>query len=122
MGIQNVGLVLVLLNEQAVKNLVSGNVTLGGNISIAAGPMGRSLSAETDYRLQSSIYSYSVSKGFFAGLSLQGSIVQVDNDANKEYYGSLLTSDEMMRREPQTKEAVELIKYLNGIIYLQPNE
>jgi lipid-binding SYLF domain-containing protein len=122
LGIQNVGLVLVLMNEQAVKNLVSGNVTLGGNISIAAGPMGRSLSAETDYRLQSSIYSYSVSKGFFAGLSLQGSIVQVDNDANKEYYGSLLTSDEMMRREPQTKEAVELIKYLNGIIYLQPNE
>jgi lipid-binding SYLF domain-containing protein len=110
------------MNEQAVKNLVSGNVTLGGNISIAAGPMGRSLSAETDYRLQSSIYSYSVSKGFFAGLSLQGSIVQVDNDANKEYYGSLLTSDEMMRREPQTKEAVELIKYLNGMIYLQPNE
>lgn len=120
LGIQNVGLVLVLMNEQAVKSLVSGSVTLGGNISVAAGPLGRSLSAETDYKLQSSIYSYSVSKGFFAGLSLQGSVVQIDNDANKEYYGSLLTSDEMLKREPATKEAVDLVKFLNELIYLQP--
>ncbi|MGB9789096.1 MAG: lipid-binding SYLF domain-containing protein [Thermotoga caldifontis] len=121
-GIQNVGLVLVLMNEQAVKNLVSGNITLGGSVSIAAGPMGRSLSAETDYKLQASMYSYSVSKGFFAGLSLQGSIVQVDNDANKEYYGSLLTSEEMLKREPGTKEAIELVRFLNSLIYLQPGE
>lgn len=122
LGIQNVGLVLVLMNEQAVKSLLSASVTLGGNVSIAAGPLGRSLSAETDYRLQASIYSYSVSKGFFAGLSLQGSMVQLDNDANKEYYGSLLTTEEMMKREPSTKETVELIKFLNGLIYLQPGD
>lgn len=122
LGIQSVGLVLVLMNEQAVKSLLSASVTLGGNVSIAAGPLGRSLSAETDYRLQASIYSYSVSKGFFAGLSMQGSIVQLDNDANKEYYGSLPTTEEMMKREPSTKEAVELIKFLNGLIYLQPGD
>lgn len=122
LGIQNVGLVLVLMNEQAVKSLLSASVTLGGNVSIAAGPLGRSLSAETDYKLQASIYSYSVSKGFFAGLSLQGSIVQLDNDANKEYYGSLLTAEEMMKREPSIKEAVELTKFLNSLIYLQPGD
>ncbi len=122
LGIQNVGLVLVLMNEQAVKSLLSASVTLGGNVSIAAGPLGRSLSAETDYRLQASIYSYSVSKGFFAGLSLQGSMIQLDNDANREYYGSLPTTEEMMKREPSTKEAVELIKFLNGLIYLQPGD
>ncbi|MCS7174235.1 lipid-binding SYLF domain-containing protein [Pseudothermotoga sp.] len=122
LGIQNVGLVLVLMNEQAVKSLLSASVTLGGNVSIAAGPLGRSLSAETDYKLQASIYSYSVSKGFFAGLSLQGSMVQLDNDANKEYYGTLLTTEEMMKREPSTREAVELIKFLNSLIYLQPGD
>lgn len=122
LGIQNVGLVLVLMNEQAVKSLLSASVTLGGNVSIAAGPLGRSLSAETDYRLQASIYSYSVSKGFFAGLSLQGSMIQLDNDANREYYGSLPTTEEMVKREPSTKEAVELIKFLNGLIYLQPGD
>ncbi|HPP70769.1 MAG TPA: lipid-binding SYLF domain-containing protein [Pseudothermotoga sp.] len=120
-GVQNVGLVLVLMNEDAVKSFTSSNVTLGGNISVAAGPMGRSLSADTDYKLQASIYSYSVSKGFFAGLSLQGSVVQVDEDANKQFYGSAVSASDLLKAEPKTKEAIDLINYLNNLIYLQPN-
>ncbi|HOJ88909.1 MAG TPA: lipid-binding SYLF domain-containing protein [Pseudothermotoga sp.] len=120
-GVQNVGLVLVLMNEDAVKSFTSSNVTLGGNISVAAGPMGRSLSADTDYKLQASIYSYSVSKGFFAGLSLQGSVVQVDEDANKQFYGSVVSASDLLKAEPKTKEAIDLINYLNNLIYLQPN-
>lgn len=119
-GIQNVGLVLVLMNEDAVKGFASSNVTLGGNISIAAGPLGRSLSADTDYKLQSSIYSYSVSKGFFAGLSLQGSVVQVDDEINKQFYGSSVSASDILKAEPKTKEAIDLINYLNSLIYLQP--
>lgn len=120
-GVQNVGLVLVLMNEDAVKSFTSSNVTLGGNISVAAGPMGRSLSADTDYKLQASIYSYSVSKGFFAGLSLQGSVVQVDEDANKQFYGSAVSASDLLKAEPKTKEAIDLMNYLNNLIYLQPN-
>ncbi len=119
-GIQNVGLVLVLMNEDAVKGFTSGNVTLGGNISIAAGPLGRSLSADTDYKLQSSIYSYSVSRGFFAGLSLQGSIVQVDDEINKQFYGSSVSASDILKVEPTRKEAKDLVDYLNSLIYLQP--
>lgn len=119
-GIQNVGLVLVLMNEDAVKSFTSSNVTLGGNISVAAGPMGRSLSADTDYKLQAAIYSYSVSKGFFAGLSLQGSIVQVDEDANKQFYGSSVSAVDLLKAESKSKEVVDLVNYLNSLIYLQP--
>ncbi|MGJ8455763.1 lipid-binding SYLF domain-containing protein [Pseudothermotoga sp. U03pept] len=119
-GIQNVGLVLVLMNEDAVKSFTSSNVTLGGNISVAAGPMGRSLSADTDYKLQAAIYSYSVSKGFFAGLSLQGSVVQVDEDANKQFYGSSVSALDLLKAEPKSKEVVDLVNYLNSLIYLQP--
>ncbi len=119
-GIQNVGLVLVLMNEDAVKGFTSGNVTLGGNISIAAGPLGRSLSADTDYKLQSSIYSYSVSRGFFAGLSLQGSVVQVDDEINKQFYGSSVSASDILKVEPTRKEAKDLVDYLNSLIYLQP--
>lgn len=119
-GIQNVGLVLVLMNEDSVKSFTSSNVTLGGNVSIAAGPMGRSLSADTDYKLQASIYSYSVSKGFFAGVSLQGSVVQVDEEANRQFYGSSISSLDILNLEPKTKEAIDLVNYLNSLIYLQP--
>lgn len=119
-GIQNVGLVLVLMNEDAVKGFMSSNVTLGGNISIAAGPLGRSLSADTDYKLQSSIYSYSVSKGFFAGLSLQGSVIQVDDEINKQFYGSSVSASDILKAEPKAKEAIDLVDYLNSLIYLQP--
>ncbi|MEJ5230073.1 MAG: lipid-binding SYLF domain-containing protein [Pseudothermotoga sp.] len=119
-GIQNVGLVLVLMNEDAVKSFTSSNVTLGGNVSVAAGPMGRSLSADTDYKLQAAIYSYSVSKGFFAGLSLQGSVVQVDEDANKQFYGSSVSAGDLLKVESKSKEVIDLVNYLNSLIYLQP--
>ncbi|GAB4311792.1 lipid-binding SYLF domain-containing protein [Pseudothermotoga elfii] len=121
-GVQNVGLVLVLMNEKAVNSFISSSVTLGGNVSVSAGPLGRSLSADTDYKLQASIYSYSVSKGFFAGLSLQGSIVQVDTDANKQYYESDISPTEALKNEPRSKEAVEIVDYLNSLIYLQPSQ
>ncbi|HEY8543004.1 MAG TPA: YSC84-related protein, partial [Pseudothermotoga sp.] len=74
-----------------------------------------------DYKLQASIYSYSVSKGFFAGLSLQGSIVQVDDEANKQFYGSSVVASDLLKTEPKTKEAIDLVNYLNNLIYLQPS-
>ncbi|AEH52052.1 lipid-binding SYLF domain-containing protein [Pseudothermotoga thermarum] len=122
-GVQNVGLVLVLMNRKAVEAFASGSVTLGGSVSVAAGPLGRTLAADTDYKMQASVYSYSVSKGFFAGLSLQGSIIQVDEEANKDFYGKSVSALEIINNvKPTRKEAVEITKFLNSLIYLTPPE
>jgi len=86
-GIQSIALVLVIFNERGLEGFMEDNLTLGGSISIAAGPLGRSLSADTDYKFKASIYSYSISKGAYIGASFQGSTIEEDESANKEFYG-----------------------------------
>jgi lipid-binding SYLF domain-containing protein len=86
-GIQSVDLVLIFKNRETLQNIGNGSFTLGGDISVAAGPVGRSSTAETDYKLDAEVYSYSRSKGLFAGISLGGSAITVDDEANKAFYG-----------------------------------
>lgn len=85
-GIQSVALVLVISNERGMEGFMEDNFTLGGTVSIAAGPLGRSLSADTDYKFKASIYSYSISKGAYIGASFQGSAIQEDSEANELFY------------------------------------
>ncbi|CAG0937871.1 hypothetical protein GPROT2_00036 [Gammaproteobacteria bacterium] len=85
-GLQSTDLVLVFKSQRALDGLSSGKITLGGDASIAAGPVGRQASAATDLQMQSEIYSYARSRGFFAGVSLDGSVLSMDSDANGEYY------------------------------------
>jgi lipid-binding SYLF domain-containing protein len=79
--------IIIILNTPAAVEAFSkgGNVTLGGNLSVAAGPLGRD--AETRVGLKSVMYSYSRSQGLFAGVSVEGTVVATRDDANKEYYG-----------------------------------
>jgi len=86
-GIQSIALVLVISNERGMEGFMEDNLTLGGTASIAAGPLGRSLSADTDYKFKASIYSYSISKGAYIGVSFQGSAIEEDGEANELYYG-----------------------------------
>lgn len=86
-GIQSVDLVLIFKNRETLQNIGNGSFTLGGDISVAAGPVGRSSTASTDYKLDAEVYSYSRSKGLFAGISLGGSAITVDDEANKAFYG-----------------------------------
>jgi len=86
-GIQSIALVLVISNERGMEGFMEDNLTLGGSASIAAGPLGRSLSADTDYKFKASIYSYSISKGAYIGASFQGSAIEEDGEANELYYG-----------------------------------
>jgi len=86
-GIQSIALVLVISNERGMEGFMEDNFTLGGTASIAAGPLGRSLSADTDYKFKASIYSYSISKGAYIGVSFQGSAIEEDNKANELFYG-----------------------------------
>jgi len=85
-GIQSIALVLVISNERGMEGFMKDNFTLGGTASIAAGPLGRSLSADTDYKFKASMYSYSISKGAYIGVSLQGSAIEEDSEANELFY------------------------------------
>ncbi len=86
-GVQSIDLVLIFKSRETLENIGKGTFTLGGDISVTAGPLGRSSSANTDYKLEAEVYSYSRSKGIFAGISLSGSALDVDRKANEKFYG-----------------------------------
>jgi lipid-binding SYLF domain-containing protein len=86
-GGQSADVVLVFVNKDA-QRLASSTFDIGGGASVAAGPLGRNLSAETDYKAKAEIYSYSKTKGLFAGISLSGTKWESDYDANKTEYTS----------------------------------
>jgi SH3 domain-containing YSC84-like protein 1 len=87
-GAQSTDLVLLIMNEQSFRILLEDKFALGANIAVAAGPVGRDASAETDMTLTSGILSYSRSQGIFVGLSLKGAVLEPDSDANLAYHGN----------------------------------
>jgi lipid-binding SYLF domain-containing protein len=88
--------VLLLMNSKAASGILTSKVKLGGDASAAAGPVGRTASAETDVMLKADILSYSRAKGAFAGISLEGSTLRPDNDANKNLYGKQMDAKEIV--------------------------
>jgi lipid-binding SYLF domain-containing protein len=86
-GGQATDIVLVVVNERGIDNLTQNTFKIGGDASVAAGPVGREATASTDYKLQAEILSYSRSRGLFAGVSLAGSTIRADRDANEKIYG-----------------------------------
>ena len=95
-GGQATDFVLLVMNESGARGILAGKVKLGGDASIAAGPVGRDASAETDVTLRSEILSYSRSRGLFAGISLEGSTIRPDNKANKQIYGDRLDAKQIV--------------------------
>jgi len=86
-GASKTDLVLLIMNEAGLQGLLKDKVTLGGDVSIAAGPVGRSASASTNVTLDAGILSYSRSKGAFIGAALEGAVINPDNDLNQAVYG-----------------------------------
>ena len=86
-GGQATDIVLVVMNERGIDNLAQNTFKIGGDASVAAGPVGREATASTDYKLQAQILSYSRSRGLFAGVSLAGSTIRADRNANEKIYG-----------------------------------
>ena len=86
-GAQKTQLVLMIMNRKGLDTLLSNKVTLGGDASIAAGPIGRAASAATDAQLNAEMLAYSRSKGIFAGIDLSGGTLKPDKDANVRAYG-----------------------------------
>ena len=88
--------VLLLMNDRAAKGVLSSKVKLGGDASVAAGPVGRTTSAATDATMRAEILSYSRARGAFAGVSLEGSTLRPDNDANKKLYGKEISAEDVV--------------------------
>lgn len=86
-GVQATDVVLVFRSARGVDSIVNGKFTLGADAGVAAGPVGRSMQASTDGRLQAEIYSYSRSRGLFAGVALDGAVLAIDHRANARAYG-----------------------------------
>lgn len=88
--------VLLVMNERGAKGILSSKVKLGADASAAAGPVGRTASAETDATLRADILSYSRARGAFAGVALEGSTIRPDNGANKQIYGREIPATEIV--------------------------
>ena len=89
--------VLLVMNEKGASSVLSSKVKLGADASAAAGPVGRTTSAETDIVLKAEILSWSRARGIFGGVSLEGSTLRSDDDANKNLYGQKLNAKEVVR-------------------------
>ena len=86
-GAQSTDVILVFKNRRSIEGIMDGKFTLGADAAVAAGPVGRRMEGATDATLSAEIYSYSRSRGLFAGVSLEGSALQIDDKANAAYYG-----------------------------------
>jgi len=86
-GVQKADIVLVFKSRKSIEDIALGKMTLGADVSVSAGPVGRSAEASTDLEMEAEIYSYSKSRGLFAGVSIKGASIQIDEDANNAFYG-----------------------------------
>ena len=86
-GVEGVDLVFVIQNDEGMKHFINGNFELGGDASAAAGPVGRHASADTDWKLNAEVLTYSRAKGAFAGLTLTGAAIRRDEDSTEATYG-----------------------------------
>jgi SH3 domain-containing YSC84-like protein 1 len=95
-GGQATDLVLLIMNERGASSILESKVKLGGDASVAAGPVGRDAAANTDAYMRAEVLSYSRTRGLFAGVSLEGSTLRPDDDATADVYGRKLTAKEII--------------------------
>jgi lipid-binding SYLF domain-containing protein len=115
-GVQSVDLVLVFKHKGVLTEVKNGDFTIGGDISAAAGPVGRSSTASTDHKLEAEVYSYSRSRGLFAGISVNGSNLSIDKSANTNFYGAGKTSQQIFQTGKSTSTPIaELKAALKGL-------
>ena len=99
--------VLFFMTDRGARSLLSSKFTLGGKVSVAAGPTGRSAQASTDIKLDAEIYSYARARGLFAGVSLEGARLAPDEKSNRAYYGATIAPESLLffRRAPKDPAA-----------------
>lgn len=114
-GVQKADIVLVFMGSNSVMDIAEGKITLGADVSVTAGPVGRRAEASTDLELEEEIYSYSQSKGLFAGISLSGASIRIDRDANAAFYRDLdITVEEILK--PDRESGLEVVQKLKAML------
>jgi len=113
-GLSETDVVLLVMNDGGMRHLLSDKFTLGGDASAAAGPIGRTATAETDAMMNAEMLAYSRSRGLFAGISLEGATLRSDEEANRTMYGRSATNREILTGDFKTPAAaVKFEKSLN---------
>jgi lipid-binding SYLF domain-containing protein len=98
-GVEGVDLVMIIQNERGMQHLINSNFELGGDASAAAGPVGRHASADTDWKLNTEVLTYSRARGAFAGLTLTGASIRRDDDSTEAIYGHDISTRRILRGE-----------------------
>jgi len=106
-GVEGVDLVMLVMNDQGFQHLLSSKFELTGEGSVAAGPVGRHASAGTDWKMNTEMLTYSRSKGVFAGLTLEGAVVEEDNDSTHAIYGRSMAFRSILDGKASTPKSAE---------------
>jgi SH3 domain-containing YSC84-like protein 1 len=106
-GVEGVDLVMLVMNDQGFQHLLSSKFQLTGEGSAAAGPVGRHASAGTDWKMNTQVLTYSRSRGAFAGLTLEGAVVQQDDDSTRAIYGKKMKFRNILSGKVSTPESAE---------------
>src|SRR5271156_3422254 len=106
-GVEGVDLVMLVMNDQGFQHLLSSKFALTGEGSVAAGPVGRHASAGTDWKMNTEMLTYSRSKGVFAGLTLEGAVVEQDNDSTHAIYGKHMTFRDILSGKVSTPASAD---------------
>jgi lipid-binding SYLF domain-containing protein len=112
-GVEGIDLVMILQGDRGLEHLLSSKFQIGADASAAAGPVGRHASADTDWKLNTEILTYSRSRGVFAGLTLNGQVIQRDDDSMKAMYGPEVSSRAVLHGEVPPPPAAH--PFLNAV-------
>jgi SH3 domain-containing YSC84-like protein 1 len=121
-GAQETDFILLFMNKDGLKSLLSDQFTVGGDASVAAGPVGRQAGASTDAKLSAEILSYSRSKGAFAGLELKGVVIKPDKDDMKDVYGSGVTAKDVLAADSKVKGPDAVRVFPSTLARYSPNK
>jgi SH3 domain-containing YSC84-like protein 1 len=105
--------IMIVLNKTGADKLMSSKFTVGGEASVAAGPVGRTSTAETDAYMRAEMLSWSRSRGAFAGISLKGATLRPDVDSNKDLYGAAMPTRDIVAQADAPEGATPLLTLLN---------
>jgi lipid-binding SYLF domain-containing protein len=96
-GGQAVDLVMLIMNDNGMKHLLTSKFELGADASVAAGPVGRHAEGNTDWKMRAEVLTYSRARGIFAGVSLNGAVIKQDKDSTRDFYGHMVTFNEALK-------------------------
>lgn len=112
-GVEGVDLVMVIQNDRGMQHLINSNFELGADASAAAGPVGRHASANTDWKLETEVLTYSRARGAFAGITLNGSAIRRDDDSTEAIYGHDMSTRRILQGDVAVPEAAHV--FLNAV-------